>query len=86
MKITCQHCGQTIEVKGLGRKPKAMPVINICDTVKAKGSVRAAARELGCSRAYIYKVLQANGINPSDIERGAVAGQVSGENTPRTWV
>jgi molybdenum-dependent DNA-binding transcriptional regulator ModE len=54
-----------------------MPVINICDTVKAKGSIRAAARELGCSRAYIYKVLQANGINPSDIERGVGGGKQS---------
>ena len=48
-----------------------MPVINICDTIQATGSVRAAARKLGCSRAYIYKVLKANSIRPSDIEKMA---------------
>ena len=71
MIITCQHCGKTTEVNGLGRKPKAMPVINICDTIQATGSVRAAARKLGCSRAYIYKVLKASDIRPSDIEKMA---------------
>ena len=70
MIITCQHCGKTTEVNNLGRKPLSIAVINICDTIQATSSVRAAARKLGCSRAYIYKVLKANGINPSDIERG----------------
>ena len=71
MIITCQHCGHSIEVKGLGRKAKAVPVINICDTVRAKGSIRAAAKELHCSRAYIYKVLKDNGLTSSDAKRGA---------------
>ena len=69
MFVICEHCGRKTRVKGLGRKALSMPVINICDTVKAKGSIRAAARELGCSRAYIYKVLEANGINARDIEK-----------------
>ena len=71
MLVICQHCGKTVEVKGLGRKPLSMAVINICDTIQATGSVRAAARKLGCSRAYIYKVLKANSIRPTDIEKMA---------------
>ena len=74
MKVTCKHCGQVTEVNGLGRKPKAMPVTNVCDIVKSKGSVRAAAVELGCSRAYIYKVLKANGLKPGEVIKKPKSG------------
>ncbi len=38
-----------------------MPVTNVYDALQHNRSVLAAANELGCSRAYIYKVLKANG-------------------------
>jgi len=61
MLVTCRNCGEKVTVNGLGRKPLPMPVIKVYDTIREKGSIRAAAQELGCSRAYIYKVLKANG-------------------------
>jgi len=68
MIVQCPHCGESVLVNGLGRKPLNMPVKNVCDALQASGSILAAANFLGCSRAYIYKVLKANGIKLKDIK------------------
>jgi len=60
MIITCPHCGKSVVVKGLGQKPLNIPLKNVYDALQASGNVSAAAHSLGCSRAYVYKVLKAN--------------------------
>jgi biotin operon repressor len=45
-----------------------MPLKNVCDALQVSGSILAAANSLGCSRAYIYKVLKANGLKLKDIK------------------
>jgi AraC-like DNA-binding protein len=70
MIVTCPHCGGMVVVNGLGRKAFNMPVINICDALQLHRSVAEAANELGCSRAYIYKVLKAAGLTPADAIKG----------------
>ena len=49
-----------------------MPVINVYDALRLHRSVLAAANELGCSRAYIYKVLKAEGLTPANVIKGKV--------------
>ena len=67
MKVVCQNCGSEVIVDGLGRKAINMPVIKVCDALRLYCNVPLAAGELGCSRAYIYKVLKANGLTPAAI-------------------
>ena len=54
----------------LGRKAFNMPVNNVYDALRLQRSVPSAANELGCSRAYIYKILKANGMTPMDVIKG----------------
>ena len=70
MKIKCPNCGKEVAVSGLGRKPLNIAVINVCNALQLYRSVLPAANELGCSRAYIYKVLKANGLNLKDVISG----------------
>ena len=70
MKVQCPHCGKSVAVNGIGRKPFNIPVINVCDALQLQRSVLAAANELGCSPAYIYKVLKATGLKVKDIISG----------------
>jgi len=66
MKYQCPNCGQHITVNGLGRKPLNITVNNVCDALQGHSNVVATAKELGCSRAYIYKVLKENGLSLKD--------------------
>ena len=71
MLVQCPHCGQSVVVNcDLGRKAFNMPVTKVCDALRLQRSVLAAANELGCSRAYIYKVLKAAGLTPADVIKG----------------
>ena len=64
MIVQCPHCGNTVDLgRVTGRKPLNITVKNVCDALQAHGTVTAAARELGCSRGYIYKVLKAVRMN-----------------------
>jgi len=54
----CPYCGKPVTIKGIGRKPLGIPVKKVCDALKARSTVSAAAQALGCSRAYIYKTLK----------------------------
>ena len=67
MLVQCQHCGKSVVVNGLGRKAFNMPVTKVCDALRLHRSVLGAANALGCSRAYVYKVLEANGLTQADI-------------------
>ena len=63
VEVTCPKCGEKIRVKGTGgRKPKDLPVIFVCDKLRACHSIKQTAKELGCSRGYIYKVLKEAGL------------------------
>lgn len=62
MIILCPHCGKSVTVNGMGRKPLNIPVKIICDTLRAHSTVLEAALELGCSRGYIYKTLEVAGL------------------------
>ena len=67
MIIPCPHCGKSVVVNGLGRKAFNMPVTKVYDALRLHRSVLGAANELGCSRAYIYKLLKAAGLTPADV-------------------
>ncbi len=59
MIVQCPHCGKTVDLgRVTGRKPLNITVKNVYDALQGRGTVTAAARELGCSRGYIYKVLK----------------------------
>ena len=67
MIIQCPHCGQSVVVNGLGRKRLNIPLKNVYEALQAHRSVRASAQELGCSQAYIFKVLKANELKLKDV-------------------
>ena len=54
----------------IGRKPLGIPVINITDTLYRLKTTRGAAKELGCSRAYIYQELAKIGTTPDEVIKG----------------
>jgi len=68
MLVKCQNCGQTLSVGGLGRKRLNHSVKNVCDALLKYCSVAETAKQLGCSRAYIYKILKTNGLKLKDIK------------------
>jgi len=70
MIIQCPHCGKSVVVNGLGRKPLNIPLKNVCDALRAHSSIGEAANELGCSKGYIFKVLKANGRKLKDVIEG----------------
>ena len=70
MLVQCPHCGGKVVVNGFGRKPFNMPVTEVYDALRLHRSVLAAANSLGCSRAYIYKVLKAGGMTGKDAING----------------
>jgi len=62
MIVQCPHCGKSVVVYGLGRKPLSLSVKNVCDALEDSSTVGQAAEKLGCSRGYIYKVLNTHGL------------------------
>lgn len=69
MIVQCPNCGKPVAVNGLGRKPLNIGVKNICDALRVSRSVTLAAEKLGCSRAYIYKMLKAQDLSPRQVIR-----------------
>ncbi len=65
--ITCPHCGKVAATLSLGRSASNIGVTEVYDALRLCRSVPAAAENLGCSRAYIYKVLKANGLKLKDV-------------------
>ena len=70
MLIQCPNCGGTLALNSFGRRPLNIGVTKVCDALRLHRSVLAAANELGCSRAYIYKVLKANGLTAAALIKG----------------
>ncbi len=70
MLVQCPHCGQSVVVNGFGRRPLNIVVTKVYDALRLHRSVLVAANSLGCSRAYIYKVLKADGLTPADVIKG----------------
>ena len=70
MKIQCPHCGKSVVINGLGRKPLSIPLKNVREALQAHHNIVAAARELGCSPAYIFGVLKANKLKLKDVVKG----------------
>lgn len=67
MKVQCPNCGKPVVVNGLGRKRLNIPLRNVCESLEAHCNVAAAAQELNCSEAYIFKVLKDKGLKPKDV-------------------
>lgn len=67
MKVQCPNCGEIVPVNGLGRKPKNIPLKNVCDAIQTHRSAAAAAQELGCSPAYIFGILKTNDLKVKDV-------------------
>ena len=67
MKVQCPNCGESVVVKGIGRKPLNIPLKNVCDAIQLYRSVATAAQELGCSPAHIFGVLKTNGLKLKDV-------------------
>lgn len=67
MLVQCPHCGGTVAVSGLGRKRLNIPLKNVCESLQVHRDVVAAAQELNCSEAYIFKVLKDKGLKPKDV-------------------
>lgn len=76
MLVQCPHCGQSLVVNGLGRKAFNMPVTKVCDALRLHSSVLMAANALGCSRAYIYKVLRVARLTPADVIKELATAEV----------
>jgi hypothetical protein len=70
MIIPCPHCGKSVVVNGLGRKPLDIPLKNVCEALQARRNVVTAAQELSCSQGYIFKVLKDNGLKLKDVIGG----------------
>jgi len=67
MIVQCPHCGKTVVINGLGRKPLNIPLKNVCESLQAHHSVVAAAKELSCSEAYIFGMLKTNRLRLRDV-------------------
>ncbi|AHB13487.1 hypothetical protein GY50_0707 [Dehalococcoides mccartyi GY50] len=77
MIIQCPHCGERIEVNGLGRKRLNIPLKNICEALQSERNVASAARKLNCSQGYIFNALKTEGLKPRDIIEGKVTDRNS---------
>ncbi len=71
MKVQCPNCGNSVVVKGIGRKPLNIPLKNVCEALRIYRSVVEASLELGCSQGYIYNTLKANGLKLRDVIKSA---------------
>lgn len=67
MIVECPHCGKSVTVNGIGRRPLQHSVKNICDALLSTRSVKLAANELNCSRGYIYQVLKRQSTTPKEV-------------------
>ena len=59
--------GKSLYTRKLGRKPLNHSVKNVCDTLLSTHSIGLAAKELNCSRGYIYQVLKQVGMTPKEV-------------------
>ena len=69
MKVVCPHCGKSVTVNGIGRRPLHYSVKNVCDALLSTGSIKLTAEKLHCSRGHIYNVLKQRGMTPKEVLR-----------------
>ncbi len=69
MKLICPHCGNEILVKGNGRPRVNLNVQKVLDTLRSKGNVSDAAKQLQVGRGTLYRLLKPLGLNPSKIAK-----------------
>ena len=67
MIVQCPHCGKPVVVNRFGRKPLNIPLKIVCEALQTHHSVVAAARELGCSEAYIFRALKSGGLTLKNV-------------------
>ena len=67
MRVRCRHCGGTVSVNDIGRKRLGISVKKITDALQTCQNAELAAKELGCSRGYIYQELKKKGLKPKDV-------------------
>jgi len=67
MLVQCPHCGGTVAVNGLGRRPLNISLRIVCEALQIHCNAAAAANELNCSPAYIFGVLKATGLKLKDL-------------------
>jgi hypothetical protein len=79
--VECPYCGKPVVVNGFGRRPLNIPVNKVYNALHRCRSVTTAARELGCSRGYIYKILKDSGLKAEDIIKEGTAAGLSLKNT-----
>ena len=84
MIVQYPHCGNTVMVNGLGRKPLNIPLKNVLESLQAHRGIMAAAQELGCSPSYIFGILKANGLKLRDVIKGVKLLNVSA--SVATWI
>ncbi len=68
--VFCWNCGRPVPLQGrlgLGRKPLNIPLTKICEALQAHGNALGASKYLGCSEAYIFKVLKANSLKVEQV-------------------
>jgi hypothetical protein len=70
MIVQCPNCGKSVVVNGLGSKTFNKPVTKVCDALSLQHSVLAMANKIRCNRAYIYKVLKADGLTLAVVIKG----------------
>jgi hypothetical protein len=75
--VECPYCGKPVVVNGFGRRPLSIPVNKVYDALHQHHSVTTAARELGCSRGYIYKILKDSGLKAEDVSNRAGASRLN---------
>ena len=69
MDVQCPSCGTKVQIYGIGRKPLGIDVKIVCDALRTHPTVLDAARELRCSRAYVYKTLKTAGLTVKGVKR-----------------
>lgn len=67
MRVRCPHCGGTVPVNDIGRKRLGISVKNITDALQTCQNAELAAKELGCSRGYIYQELKKKRLKLKDV-------------------
>jgi hypothetical protein len=68
-----------VVVNRFGRRPLNIPVTKVCDALHLCRSVTAAANELKCSRAYVYKILKVSGLTTEEAMKKHAEGNMRGK-------
>jgi transposase-like protein len=60
--FTCPHCGKKVETNLITGRPKLnIPDKKVYDTLRNVNEISKTAKTLGCSKAYIYRLLKRDG-------------------------